>query len=405
MSRTRYGISPWIDQFPSARRPTLPRFRGELHAPVVIIGAGLSGCCTAYALAAAGIPAVVLEAERIGLGGAGRSSGVASGEPMASFRDLEAQRGRRAARAMFDASRRAVLDLGATLRRLAVHADFTALDALRLAVPETASKDLQREASARRDAGLDTSWVKGEALRRLSLVEASGGMRLRGWAHVDPCRVTLGFARAAMARGATFFERSAVTRIKTGRRAVTIHSGDGTLTADTVIVCTGEPTKLFGSLRRHFKFADQYAVLTAPMPAAVRRELGGDLIVTDAETPPHQVWRTADHRLVVAGATLRRMPERGREKVLVQRTGQLMYELSRLFPAISGLAPEFGWHSPQSQTADGAMYAGPHRNFPHHLFVWGTCHDPARAFLASRVLLRHIQGAPEKEDAYFAFTR
>lgn len=405
MSRTRYGVSPWIDRFPSSRRPALPRLRGALDVPVVIIGAGLTGCSTAYALTAAGIRLVVIEADRIGLIGAGRSPGVASGEPTIAFRELQGQHGRRAARAMFDASRRAVLDLGATVRRLAIRADFTALDALRAAVPDTSQKELTREAADRRDAGLDASWVKGDALRRLSLVDASAATRLRSWAHVDPYRLTMGFARAAMARGATFFERSAVTRIKTGRRAVTIHTADSTLTAETVIVCTGEPTQLFRSLMRHVRFTDQYAAMTAPMPAAMRKQLGGNLIVTDAEAPPHYVWQTADHRFVVAGADQPRTAERGREKVLVQRTGQLMYELSRLFPAISGLAPELGWHVPQGRTADGAMYAGPHRNFPRHLFAWGTSHDPARAFLASRILLRHVLGAPEKEDAFFTFTR
>ena len=51
------------------------------------------------------------------------------------------------------------------------------------------------------------------------------------------------------------------------------------------------------------------------------------------------------------------------------------------------------------------MYAGPHRNYPRHLFAWATRHDPAQAFLASRILLRHVLGEPEKDDAYFAFTR
>jgi hypothetical protein len=93
------------------------------------------------------------------------------------------------------------------------------------------------------------------------------------------------------------------------------------------------------------------------------------------------------------------------EKTLVQRTGQLMYELSRMYPAISGILPAYGWQVPMATTVDGVMYAGPHRNFPRHLFVWATRHDPAQAFLASRVLLRHYLGDPHRDDKYFAFTR
>jgi glycine/D-amino acid oxidase-like deaminating enzyme len=141
------------------------------------------------------------------------------------------------------------------------------------------------------------------------------------------------------------------------------------------------------------------------MAATMRRELSGEVLLTDLETPPHVAWRTPDHRFIIEGGEQPRTPDRARPKVLVQRTGQLMYELSRLFPPISGLPPERGWDVPLAVTSDTVMYAGPHRNYPRHLFAWGTVHDPAQAFLASRILLRYILGRPERDDAYFAFTR
>ena len=76
--------------------------------------------------------------------------------------------------------------------------------------------------------------------------------------------------------------------------------------------------------------------------------------------------------MIVAGADQPRPPPRTKDKLLVQRTGQLMYELSRLYPAISGVMPAYGWDLPLAVTADGVMYAGPHRNYPHHLFAWAT---------------------------------
>ena len=41
-------------------------FRGELEAPLVIIGGGLSGVMTAYGAAAAGMRVLLLEADRLG---------------------------------------------------------------------------------------------------------------------------------------------------------------------------------------------------------------------------------------------------------------------------------------------------------------------------------------------------
>jgi glycine/D-amino acid oxidase-like deaminating enzyme len=92
--------------------------------------------------------------------------------------------------------------------------------------------------------------------------------------------------------------------------------------------------------------------------------------------------------------------------VIVQRTGQLMYELSVLYPEISGLQPAYGWGVGYAKTAEGLPYIGPHRNFPHHLFAFGdSSHSVTGAYLASRILLRHYLDDLEPPDQAFEFTR
>jgi gamma-glutamylputrescine oxidase len=413
MTRTRYGESPWVQAFPKSKRLEFPRFsapasRPPASMPAVIVGGGLAGCCTAYALAAAGVKVVLLEADRIGLGGSSRGPGILQGEAASSFRELNERVGRRAARAMFDASRRAVLELAATARRLGIKHAIETGGAFRLVSPYGGDeKALARELAERRDAGLDGVWVRGAAASREAGIERlSAGARFHDWGQADPYRLVMGFAAAALDRGAQIFERSPVRRIKFTRKHAVVQTQNGALQAGTVIVCTGEPTDLFRSLKRHVHFQERYVVLTDRLPGAVRKQMSPRArLLADDDVPPHVVRWTADERVAIAGADQARTPERGREKVLVQRTGQLMYELSRLYPAISGVMPEYGWSLPLATTADGAMYAGPHRNYPHHLFAWATRHDPAQAFLASRVLLRHVLGEAERDDAYFAFTR
>ena len=100
------------------------------------------------------------------------------------------------------------------------------------------------------------------------------------------------------------------------------------------------------------------------------------------------------------------MPARLFDKTIVQRTGQLMYELSTLYPAVSGLQPAWSWHATYDRTADGLPFAGLHRNFPRHLFAMGGDADSVTfAWLAARILLRQFQGQPAKGDELFGFTR
>ena len=118
----------------------------------------------------------------------------------------------------------------------------------------------------------------------------------------------------------------------------------------------------------------------------------------------HEVRWTRDNRLLVTGAAQDITPTRKREAVLVQRTGQLMYELLMMNPAISGLQPEYGWDGSYGETADGIMYIGPHRNYPRHLFGLGG-NSLSGAFLAARVLARAASGEPDQHDDVFGWTR
>jgi glycine/D-amino acid oxidase-like deaminating enzyme len=374
---------------------------------VVIIGGGLAGIFSAYAFAAAGVKVAVLEAERVGHLGAARSPGVLQGEAASSFRDVEARHGRKAARAMFDASRRAVLDLATTARRLDVR-DIDTHDAFRVLASYTAEeKPFAKDAQLRRDAGLDATWLKpAAAMRETSIESVRAATRLRDWGHANPYQLLVEFAKAATDRGAEIFERSPVRRVKTRRRHVDLIVGGHTVQADTVLVCTGEPTELYRSLKRHVRSHERYVVLTERLPGRIRKQVQGSApVIADTDAPPHLVTFRDDGRIVVAGADQPRSPARARDRIVVQRTGQLMYELSRMFPSISGTVPEYGWDVPMGVTVDEAMYAGPHRNYPRHLFAWATRHDPAQAFLASRILLRQFLGKADRDDRFFAFTR
>jgi glycine/D-amino acid oxidase-like deaminating enzyme len=92
--------------------------------------------------------------------------------------------------------------------------------------------------------------------------------------------------------------------------------------------------------------------------------------------------------------------------MLGQRWGQLMYELSTLYPAISGAMPEWTWDFAHDGTVDGLPFVGLHRNFPRHLFALGHGrHGAGVAWLAARLLLRHFQGEPDKGDELFGFAR
>ena len=409
---TKYGRSPWLDRFPASRVPSYPRQRGAIHADAVIVGGGLTGCLAAHAFAAAGNSVVLLEADRIGRGATASSSGWISEEPGIAFSDLESVIGVRGARRAFQSWRRAALDFAALLRRLDIKCGLEERGAMTVAsTPEQAVR-MKKDQKVRRAAGLDATLLTERAIRKETNVDALAGLRSKAGAMLDPYRAALGIAAAAADRGASLCEKSPVRRITFGRKSAQVFTAGGSIRTHRIVVATGMPTPLFRSLARHFWFRSTFLVLTDPIPARVRRTIAGDRsseasrpILKDAAVPPHVVqW--LDDRLLVSGADADAPPPRQLDKVVVQRTGQLMYELSTVYPDISGILPAYGWAAPYARTAEGIPYIGPHRNYPHHLFAFGdSSRSVTGAYLASRILLRHHSGELDPADEVFGFHR
>jgi glycine/D-amino acid oxidase-like deaminating enzyme len=403
----RYGVSPWIDRFPASRIPSFPRQRGATTADVVIVGGGLTGCLSAYAFAAAGIDVLLLERDRVARGATAAASGLISDDPGIDVAELEKALGPRAAKRARQSWRRASLDFQALLRRLSIKCELEPRPLLTVALNEEQAARLAREQKARRDAGLDASIVKAGAVAADVAISARAGLRSKDSATLDPYRAAIGLAGAARSRGAQLFERTAVKRITFTRKHAVVTTDGGTIQTRRVIVATGVPTPLFKSLVRHVWFRSTSLVLTERVPATVRQHLGRrEAVLRDTAAPSHVVRWVDGDRLLVNGADTDPIADRLRDKLLVQRTGQLMYELSTLYPDISGIRAEYGWDAQFTRTADGLPYIGAHRNYPHHLFAFGdSSHSLTGAFLASRIFLRQHLGKHDPADDVFGFHR
>ncbi len=397
----------WLDRFPKSRRRSHPSLRGELETDVIVIGGGLTGCACAWSFAAAGIRTVVLEADRIGSGSTAASVGLIREDFDASFEATAGQNGLRAARALWQGLRRASRDFAAAIKRLNIRCDLVPQDVLHVVRRDAdAVRRLRREYDARRAAGFDHTWITATALAKEASLDGGAAIRTRGFAF-DSFRACLGFADSASDRGASLFERSPVRRIRAGRKRVEVTTGTATVRAQAVVIATGASLPDLRALRRHLHPQESYVVVTESLPAGVRRELGRRAAaLRDSASPPHFLRWLKDDRALFAGADQAPVPVRAREKMLLQRSGQLMYQLSTIYPAISGARPEWSWDVRHETTVDGLPYVGLHRNFPRHLFALGHGrHGAAVAWLAARLLLRQFQGAPDKGDELFGFSR
>lgn len=402
-----YGARYWAERTASSRRRRYGALRGEHTADVVVIGGGLTGATAAYVLARGGLDVVLVEADRLASAGTAAGLGCLLPEPAVSFRAAEASVGIRRARAAWQDARTSTLEMAALLRRLAVRCDLDAAPLVTTAPTSEAAVQLQRERTARVAAGLDVSSMPLRVAQATVGASALAAFKQRDAFVFDPVRATMGLVRAAEEAGARVFERSAVRRTTYTRRDAEVVLANGRIRASGVFVATATPGKVFRPLARHVREGEGYVVVTEPLSSRMKRETGRrDCLVVEAGESPRWLRWLGDGRAMFAGATSTPAGARKATKVLVQRTGQLMYELSLRHPVISGLPARWSWPVPLATTADGLPWVGPHRNYPFHFFAlaFGWQGD-SLALLAARTALRHFKGEPKRGDDLFGFGR
>lgn len=402
MSRTRYGVAPWTLATPLKSKTFSTKVTVD-RAEVVVVGGGLTGMLTAMALKAAGADVVLLDAGRVGAGQSSAASGLSGLLAAADFRALEATHGRRIARTLLSGVTKGhgVLAAGLGKARIAGAGDARRL----LLLADPAVKGWDREVAVRTDAGLTATALSGAKFARATSADAGAGLQVDGAAMLDPARIVGGAVSRLAGARVKVFEKCRVSRISFTRSEATVHAGAAAIVTPRVVVCTDAPGALAPTLDRHVRGQQHYHVLTTPMPAAMRKAVGLTSLVLVDRAAQLTVTATTDGRLLLTGGEGPVLAEKTRAAAVIQRTGQLMYECLKRFPAIVGLRPEFGWTTTVVAGPDRFPLVGPHRQYPHQLFSFGTDGDAALAWLASRVLARAVERKTDAADETFGFGR
>ena len=402
-----YGARYWADRTADNRRRSHPKIKGAHKADAVVIGGGLTGATAAYVLASGGLDVILVEAAGIAGGSTGGSPGVIAPEPDAWVRTVEPEAGRFSSRTAWNEAQKASGDFARALRKLDIKCDLKEAPYFINARSDEDAAALKKEIALRRATGVPASWATPQAVRAETHLDTSGALKQAPGYAYDPVRAALGLVSAAEKNGAKVFEQSAVRRTTFTRKYADVILKDASIRTTGIVVATGEPGTVFSQLRRHVRRSTGYVVVTEPLSAAMRREAGKRAaVVTEAsENRPWLRWLSED-RLLFAGGLSSTPPARLRDKLLKERTAELMYELSLRYPAISGLPARWAWDTEVVTAVDGLPWIGPHRNYPFHFFsmAYGW-HGDSLAWHAAKAALRFFKDEATREDAALGFAR
>ncbi|HEX7718203.1 MAG TPA: FAD-binding oxidoreductase [Woeseiaceae bacterium] len=374
--------------------PVYPRLEGSVDTDVCVIGAGFTGLSSAICLKERGYDVVVLEATKVGFGASGRNGGQVIGGISAEER-IGRYHGGRADDLLWEMRWAGHRIIGERVARFRIDCDWKT-GYVDVAIKPRHLRDLEREAErlARRNfpdefrllSQAETESTIGSSAYIGALLNMRNG-------HLHPLNLCLGEARAATSLGVRIHEHSPALSIAPGNK-VTVRTGDGSVTANSVIVAGNAYQDFEPRLRSRFFPVRSFIIATAPLtPKQLETVNPRDLAVCDPNFILQYFRLSADKRLLFGG----RCDYFGEDPARIAT--ELRPRMERVFPQLRGIRIDYAWGGTIAVPVNRVPQLG--QLAPNLYFSQGySGHGVNVTHLAGEILAEAIAGTLERFDVF-----
>jgi len=377
----------------TAPKNTYEPFGGEKNCDVAIIGGGMTGITAAYLLASRGVDTVLLEAEQIGHGTTGRTTGKVTYHHTVKYHKLLSGVGAEKARMYAEANRSGLDQVAEWVGKFNIDCDFARVDSYVYALNDNELSLIEKEMDAYEELGISAEFMHSCPLP----FEIRGAVMVRDQAQFHPLKYLYGLAAQIDINYCSIHEHSPVDRLEYTDKCV-IHANGGKVYADKVIIATNYPVKDEPGL--YFARLYQQRSYIAGMYAE-----GLDIkgIYINADEPVHSFRMQPD-----PGGLLIFAAGYGNRTGKDVNCGDNYALLKQTLENNLGVTGElvYNWSAQDCMTLDGLPYAGQLTKNTPHIYVatgyekWGMAQSTACAMLVTGMLLGENNPASHAIRAY-----
>ena len=322
-------------------KPELTRLDGEARVEVAIIGGGYTGLSAALHLSKAGTSCVVLEANDIGHGGAGRNVGLVNAGLWLMPEDVISLVGQEHGDQLIDVLGDSPDLVYGIIKEYGISCEAWRHGTLHCADSGAGYKALQeRERQWQKRNAPVRLLEKDEAATKLGTRAFKGALLDDRAGTVQPLGYAYGLANAALKEGAALYTGSPVTGLDKKNGGYVLTTPNGRVKADRVILAVqGYPERAFADYAGNIVPFNFFQFATQPLPpkilATVLPDRNG---AWDTNLILSSFRLDKDGRLVVGSVGSLEGVAMGVNKAWTLRT------IAKFFPQIGKVDLEYGWY-------------------------------------------------------------
>ena len=376
-SKSLSGASPipfWLDD-PSKPESTLS-LQDSISADLVIVGAGFTGLWAAL-LAKEADPSrevMLLEAEQVGSGASGRNGGFMEASLTHGFFN-GFSRWPKEMSAITAMGYSNLEEIEATVRRFGIDCDFIHSGELLVATEPYQVEDLRSAPKEAAAFGEKYEWMGREQIQLLvNSPIYRGALYDPRVVMVNPARLAWGLRKACLDTGVQLYENTPATQLEEDGKSIQVQTTHGSVRAAKVALATNAYTPLLKEISNYMVPVYDYALMTEPLSAAQRAEIGWQARqgISDTANQFHYYRMTEDGRILWGGydAVYYKNNGVGQQYDANQESfGLLAEHFFETFPQLEGLRFTHAWGGAIDTCSRFSVF-------------WGTAHGGRTAYAA-----------------------
>lgn len=226
--------SYWLQ---STEMESFPTLKKDIEVEVAIIGGGITGLTTAYALIKEGFEVAIIEASSILHGTTGHTTAKITSQHGLIYDELIQHFGKEKAKLYYEANLHAAKYIENNIKLHGIECEYKKEDAYLYTSSSEYLADLEKEAKAYSSLGID-----GEFIENIPLdVNVKGAVVMKNQAQFHPLQYMKKLVGYIKENGGQIYEDSVATRMEDGNPATVYLRNEAKVTAKYVISCSHFP--------------------------------------------------------------------------------------------------------------------------------------------------------------------